>query len=293
MFFETNQVNDALLCIHCEERLSEPKILPCGETICSLCETNIYIIDKMYECLVCNKSHEMPEDGLPNNKLAFKMLSIKLTKVSRGEVFDSLIKLLDVLQEKTSLIKLGIENSDDFVKEHCLDLRSEVQLTTEEVLLQVNEISTKLIKQIDEYEQKLIKSNKINTGPINHFNKIVKEMELFHSNDSEYLKKYEVDNKVIKKSNEDVINLIKKAESEIENLKDVIFNGSILKFDKNKQQVNNLILGSIKIEKLKIDSFILLNCSQNKMLMSLCEFPINQQWNLIYRASQHGFEISK
>ena len=102
MFFETNQVNDALLCIHCEERLSEPKILPCGETICSLCETNIHIIDKMYECLVCNKSHEMPEDGLPNNKLAFKMLSIKLTKVSRGEVFDSLIKLLDVLQEKTS-----------------------------------------------------------------------------------------------------------------------------------------------------------------------------------------------
>jgi hypothetical protein len=98
---------------------------------------------------------------------------------------------------------------------------------------------------------------------------------------------------LLKLSNEDVINLIKKAESEIENLKDVIFNGSILKFDKNKQQVNNLILGSIKIEKLKIDSFILLNCSQNKMLMSLCEFPINQQWNLIYRASQHGFEISK
>lgn len=110
------------------------------------------------------------QDGLPNNKLALKMLSIKLTKVLRGEVFDSLIKLLDVLQEKTSLIKLGIENSDDFVKEHCIDLRSEVQLTTEEVLLQVNEISTKLIKQIDEYEKKLIKSNKINTGPINHFN---------------------------------------------------------------------------------------------------------------------------
>ena len=103
-------------------------------------------------------------------------------------MFDSLIKLLDVLQEKTSLIKLGIENSDDFVKEHCIDLRSEVQLTTEEVLLQVNEISTKLIKQIDEYEKKLIKSNKINTGPINNFNKIAREMELFHSNNTEYLK---------------------------------------------------------------------------------------------------------
>ena len=59
MFFETNQVNDALLCIHCEGRLSKPKILPCGETICSLCETNIQTIDKMFECLVCKKIHKM------------------------------------------------------------------------------------------------------------------------------------------------------------------------------------------------------------------------------------------
>ncbi len=52
---ETNQVNDALLYKNCEGRLSDPKILPCGETISSLCETNKQTIDKMYECLACKK----------------------------------------------------------------------------------------------------------------------------------------------------------------------------------------------------------------------------------------------
>ena len=66
---ETNQVNDALLYKNCEGRLSDPKILPCGETISSLCETNKQTIDKMYECLACKKTHEISQDGLPNNKL--------------------------------------------------------------------------------------------------------------------------------------------------------------------------------------------------------------------------------
>jgi len=29
-----------------------------------------------------------------------------------------------------------------------------------------------------------------------------------------------------------------------------------------------------------------------KDLMTLCEFPVDQEWNLIYRASQDGFEAS-
>ena len=33
MFFDTNKVNNALLCKQCEGRLDIPKILACGETI--------------------------------------------------------------------------------------------------------------------------------------------------------------------------------------------------------------------------------------------------------------------
>jgi len=100
MYFETDQVSDALLCKKCEGKLDIPKILPCGETICSLCDTSIQVIDKMYDCLVCKKKHEMPKDGLLFNKLASKILSAKLTRVSRGNAFDSLLKLLDEIEKK-------------------------------------------------------------------------------------------------------------------------------------------------------------------------------------------------
>ena len=38
---------------------------------------------------------------------------------------------------------------------------------------------------------------------------------------------------------------------------------------------------------------LLSNRGQQKKLFSLCEFPVVQKWNLIYRASQDGFEAAK
>ncbi len=140
MFYDSNQIDSELLCKHCEGRLQEPKILPCGETICSLCETSIQVNDQMFDCLVCKEKHKMPENGFVISKSLLKLLSILPANVSRGESHDLLEKLLDEMQKKTSFIKLGIENSNDLVKEHCIELRSDVQLTAEEIILQVNDI---------------------------------------------------------------------------------------------------------------------------------------------------------
>jgi hypothetical protein len=289
MFYNANKVDNKLLCKHCEGRLDTPKILPCGETICSFCETSIQINDRMFDCLVCKEKHKMPKNGLITNKSLSEILAIELTTVSRGEAYDSLMKFLDDIQKKLSFIKNGIENSTDLVKEHCIDLRSEVQLTAEEVILKVNDITTKLIEEIDEYEQELIEFNKTNSKSLDLFNAIVKELESFHTLNSEYLDKNEIDDKLIKKSYEEATNLVKKAKLEIENLKNIIFDGNILKFERNNEKINETILGRLKKNKM-IDSLIISNHSEQKQLLSLCEFSSNQKWNLIYRASQDGFE---
>jgi hypothetical protein len=286
--------NELLLCKHCEGRLEEPKILLCGETICSLCEISIQVNDRIFDCLVCKQKHKMPKNGLPNNNLAMKMLSILPINVSRGKSYDLLENLLDEIQNKTSFIKLGIENSYDFVKEHFMDLRSNVQLKAEEVILQVNDIATKIIEEIDEYEKEIIEFNETNNESLEHFNEIVKEMESFHVINTEYLKKYKVDYEIINKVNEEATNLIKRAEEEIQNLKDIIFDGKIFMFEKNNEKINKSILGVSKISDNNIiNSAILSEKYQTKQLMSLCEFKVDQKWNLIYRASQDGFEASK
>ena len=45
----------------------------------------------------------MPKNGLPNNELAIKILSIMPTNVSRGRSFDLLKKSLDDLKKKLFL----------------------------------------------------------------------------------------------------------------------------------------------------------------------------------------------
>ena len=54
MYFEENQINDIFLCQHCQGGLERPKLLPCGETICSFCVSCIKVLNlNMFECLVC------------------------------------------------------------------------------------------------------------------------------------------------------------------------------------------------------------------------------------------------
>jgi hypothetical protein len=130
MYFEANQVNNILICQQCQGKLEGPKILPCGETICSFCVSSIQTNLNIFNCLVCKQQHEMPKNGLPDNKVALKMLSVKPIKVFRGEAVDLLEKKLDDILKKHKLIKYSIENSTDLVKEHCIDLRSDVQLKT-------------------------------------------------------------------------------------------------------------------------------------------------------------------
>jgi hypothetical protein len=174
-----------------------------------------------------------------------------------------------------------------------MDLRSDVQLKGEEVIEQVNDFITKIIEEIDEYEQELIEFNKTNSKSLDGFNSIVKELDSFHADNIIYLKEYLVDDQVANKSNDEATKLIKKAELEIQNLKDIIFNGKLFIFEKNSKKINESILGAAKILDTRMNSTILLNRHQTKELMALCEFPMYQNWSLVYRASQDGFEASQ
>ena len=200
MYFDTTKVSSVLICNNCEERLDIPKSLPCGEVICSTCASSIQINDNKFICLLCKNKHEMPIDGLPNSKLLLKLLAIEPTKVSRGKLYDTLERLLDEIQKKRNIISLSINKSSDLVKEHCLELRGNVQQAAEEVILQVDDISTKIMEEIDEYEKELIEFNKNNPKLLDEYNKIAKELETFHKVNTEYLKQYDVDEKLVIKS---------------------------------------------------------------------------------------------
>ena len=82
MFFDSNQINEVLNCTKCNERLDEPRILPCGKSICSFCAESIKVKDRDFQCLICEDKHEMSKNGLPIIEFAVKMLSFKSVRQS-------------------------------------------------------------------------------------------------------------------------------------------------------------------------------------------------------------------
>jgi hypothetical protein len=57
----------------------------------------------------------MPKNGLQDNKVVLKMLTVKPIKVYRGKTLDSLKKSTNEILKKHRLIKHNMENSKDFV----------------------------------------------------------------------------------------------------------------------------------------------------------------------------------
>ena len=79
MFCYNKRIEIFLTCKKCQRSLDEPRILKCGETICSLFASSIIVdSNNLYDCLVCSKKHEMSKDGLIINKTIIEMLSIKM-----------------------------------------------------------------------------------------------------------------------------------------------------------------------------------------------------------------------
>ncbi len=117
---------------------------------------------------------------------------------------------------------------------------------------------------------------------IDKFQQLVDELiSKFNLKTSQYIKNLNLNDENLIESNKEAAVLNEKAELEIENLKSFVFNENIMSFEANKESLQRIILGEIKIAK----SF--------EEIMLLCEFPIEQEWDLIYKASEHGFEAAK
>ena len=128
------------------------------------------------DCLICEHIHEMPTNKLPNNKQLLEILPLNLIKVT---AIDELKAHLDDIQKKRNFIKQGIENSPDLFYDYCIQLKNDVQLKTEQAFEQINVLSTKLIEQIEDYQNELSKFNN-NFDSLANFNKIKQELESFH-----------------------------------------------------------------------------------------------------------------
>jgi hypothetical protein len=81
MFYQADKIDRVLICKICDNEMNDPRLLPCGKSLCNTCISQF--IDKenaKLKCYFnCGQMHEMPDDGFPKNQALQKILEIQST----------------------------------------------------------------------------------------------------------------------------------------------------------------------------------------------------------------------
>lgn len=78
MFFEEIQVTKLFSCQKCNEKYDEPRLLPCGKTLCNYCilliENESTFSTNEIKCPMCKGMHTVSPNGFPLNEIVFSLM---------------------------------------------------------------------------------------------------------------------------------------------------------------------------------------------------------------------------
>ena len=213
------------VCIKTFDKYDEPKLLPCDATICSECDSKI---NNEFKCPIqsCKKNHCRPDEGFPLNEI---VMQIVLSSHGEEDKFETLESHLNKIESYFSEID---DTVDCRIFEFCSEVKTQIQLVTEERIEQINDMNESLIKQVDTYRNEFLQD----------FKKLKKKCasSSFHKEIKAFLaekRKY--------------LNCLKKAQKNDE--KAIINFIDDLAYTKLKEDGRNLI-NSFKIQKLEIQT---------------------------------------
>ena len=103
MFYQVKEIDDIIRCPNCQSKFIDPRIIPCGSSMCSNC---IVLLEKKerkeFKCPACQESHRIPTSGFLKNVLLAKLVEKQPNIVSRGKRVDDLREKLDDLKIKSN-----------------------------------------------------------------------------------------------------------------------------------------------------------------------------------------------
>ena len=106
MFYEESIISKFLICKICECKLSDPRVLPCGNSICNNCiDFLINSGENHMKCRFCGKTHQVPSDGFPSNNELAELVKVKPNEVSRNKLTADFKLILSKLNEKINQIE--------------------------------------------------------------------------------------------------------------------------------------------------------------------------------------------
>jgi C4-type Zn-finger protein len=75
MFYQDKEIDDIIRCPICQSRFQDPRILPCGSSMCHKC---IGLLEKKEKkeinCPICKQTHLTPTNGFLKNIVLYKYI---------------------------------------------------------------------------------------------------------------------------------------------------------------------------------------------------------------------------
>jgi hypothetical protein len=230
MFYEEHHINNTLKCKQCYNRLDRPNILPCGSVICTFCVLATKIVNNEYDCYLCKQKHVYPSNGFPLCEQLVELLLVKPSEMHKSES----VKQLFELQKRIESFRKSSNNGIKQIKDYCNDLRTQIRESTELSINKLYTLNHKLISRVDQFEVDLIKSlDKNREENRDDYNRIINDID-------KLTKQYDSNEVSVFK----LIEIYQKLEEEKSKLGKIIFNKNSLKFQANKSDLNENIIGT-------------------------------------------------
>ena len=150
MFYQADKINNLLICLVCEQKMVDPRLLSCGKSVCNRCVDIWTDTDKKrIKCHHCSKTHEIPDEGFLKNLTIQEMLDIEAKEVFRSNQIDEFKTLLNSLSSIRQNIELKLNAGGAQIRDHCDKVRNEMQLAIEQARLKLDSIHKEFIDEID------------------------------------------------------------------------------------------------------------------------------------------------
>jgi hypothetical protein len=245
--------------------LVDPRLLPCSKSVCHRCVDAIADTDKKrIKCENCAKTHEIPDDGFLKILALQKILECEAKEVSHPNQIEEFKKVLDILNAAKQNIESTLECGDVKIRDHCDKVRNDMQLAIEQAHEKLDDLHKDYMNEIDNHEkecQAKFKSIKQNKQDIE---KALNESNELLSKSDQLLKQFKIDQTELATLFENAQSLQTNLEQIHDGIQKEIFNGSLLKFEKQKI-FDSGVIG--KIVKQNIELYFMENIGNMRELV--------------------------
>jgi hypothetical protein len=264
MFYQADKIDTILICKICDNKMVDPRILPCGKSVCHRCVDILADTDKKkIKCQNCAKTHEIPDEGFCINQLAQEMLKFEAKEVFHPNHKEEFKTILDILNGTKESIESTLECGDAKIRDHCDKVRNDMQLAIEQAHAKLDEYHKEFMDEIDKHEKecqakfKTIQRNKVD------IEKAINESNELLSKSNDLLKQFRIDKTELAILSENAQLILTNLEQIKDEIQTNMFNGSLLKFEKQKSFDSNVIG---KIVKQNIELYFLENIENMREL---------------------------